>query len=115
MVVIGLNHAGSPAKAWRVRALLPYQLGESVPGHYIVLNRDYCVIGHRRGRQPYYGGFHVSQAHYDVARRAEWINGGGYFFGSTNPWDSFAALRSYREKMEGFIAPWIVLEGEMST
>jgi hypothetical protein len=115
-VVIGLNYSRSPDKAWRARSLLPYQLGESIPGHYLVLNRSYCVIGHtgRDPRQTYYGGFHVNQIHYDIARGEKWINAGGYFFGD-NPWDSSKALRAYREKIELFIAPWTILQGEMST
>lgn len=113
-VVIGMNHSRSPDKAWRARALLPYQLGESIPGHYLVLNRNYCVIGHtgRNPRETYYGDFHVNQLHHAVARAANLINAGGYFFGD-NPWDSYASLRAYREKIELFIAPWTVLQGEM--
>lgn len=115
-VVMALNHARTPDKAWHARPLLPYQLGESTPGYFLVLNRDYRVIGNseRLASGGYYGGFHVNQVHYDVARRAGWINSGGYFFGD-NPWDSNAALRSYREKIEGFIAPWTMLQAEMST
>jgi hypothetical protein len=115
-VVIAMNHARSPDKAWHVRSLLPYQLGGSIPGHFIVLNRDYCVIGYskRDHAEHYYGGFHVSQTHYDVAHRAGWINEGGYFFGD-NPWDSTEALHCYREKILGFIAPWTILQGRMPT
>ena len=115
-LVYAMNKARSPADAWKVRSYLPYQLSEEIVGHHLVVNREYCPLGHaRRDPSRNYFGTTVSRLHYEIARRENLINAGGYFFEDSNPWDSYAGLRPYREKMELFIAPWTVLQAEMST
>jgi hypothetical protein len=116
-LVLAMNRARSPAEAWKVRLHLPYQLSEEIAGHqlHLVVNREYCPLGQaKRDPSKNYFGTSVSRVHYDIARRENLINAGGYFFAEDNPWDSHAALRAYREKMELFIAPWTVLQGDMT-
>jgi len=116
-LVYAMNQARAPADAWRVRLYLPYQLSQEIASHHLhlVVNREYCPLGYaRRDPSKNYFDTSVSHAHYEIARRENLINAGGYFFADNNPWDSHAALRAYREKIELFIAPWTVLQGEMT-